>query len=582
MTTISTCERRRNLALGTALPLLLALSIDGAAAAVDGTETTLVEETAPLAKAGYARERSVERITLDLTSPVGHVERRDGDQLIIWFDQPRTFDLEALAARSNSLLLKAHTPEAGPTRWLVLDIAPESLVKSERQKGDRLIITIEREGTVAASGEEKAVPAATPVKSETPVEGTKEETAKRSNDHKAAARETPSAVKSKDKADSPAKAADIIPSSSAEAADAVPVPEDEPAPKPRPLIQTETSPEQAPDRAQKTQATPKAQAVRPAPARRAGELEIDETALDRALERSLTREGAVLLPFGLVEIEPSFSYARRELDSPTLINLFGFPAFGETQVTRDDYTVALAARIGLPLDAQLELDLPFSYVDQSVMTTIGFDPVDVTDDDTGAFGDLGVGLAKSILRESGWWPDLVARVRWDSQTGKSADNGIALGGGAHELTGSLSLVKSQDPLAFFGTIAYEKTFEDDDLDPGDRIGVSIGTVLAASPETSLRASLRQDFVGDAEFEDDNLDGTDQVVATLNLGASSVLGRGVLLDAAAEIGLTDDAPDYTARLSLPIRFDLRRTFSLGRSDNAEGEEESDVATPAAPD
>jgi hypothetical protein len=35
----------------------------------------------------------------------------------------------------------------------------------------------------------------------------------------------------------------------------------------------------------------------------------------------------------------------------------------------------------------------------------------------------------------------------------------------------------------------------------------------------------------------------------------VLGPGVLLDVGADIGLTDDAPDYAARASLPIRFNL---------------------------
>jgi hypothetical protein len=35
----------------------------------------------------------------------------------------------------------------------------------------------------------------------------------------------------------------------------------------------------------------------------------------------------------------------------------------------------------------------------------------------------------------------------------------------------------------------------------------------------------------------------------------VLGRNVLLDLSAEVGLTDDAPDYAARAAVPIRFDL---------------------------
>jgi hypothetical protein len=42
---------------------------------------------------------------------------------------------------------------------------------------------------------------------------------------------------------------------------------------------------------------------------------------------------------------------------------------------------------------------------------------------------------------------------------------------------------------------------------------------------------------------------------LTIGASSILGRGVFLDAALGIGLTDEAADYSVIVSLPIRFDV---------------------------
>ncbi len=517
--------RNRYRTPGLAALFLPFLAFDAALAAVDRTDPAEATAAPPLATASYDRLDRGERITLGLGAPVGHVAQRDGDQLIVWFDQPRRFDLDALVDRPGSRLVGAAAPGAGPTRWLVLDVAPGSEVRSELIDGDRLVITIagdDASKAVEASAEPAAIDAA-------------------ARPEAVSSREPPSAVVS-----------DASPS---------------PAPGPRSLtpvakpkaVAPPVIAAAAPPKAPAPVPAPDAASSRPAPM--PGQIEVDETALDRALERTLTREGAVLLPFGLLEIEPGLSYARQEFDAPTLINLFGFPAFGETKVRRNEVTASLAARFGLPFDAQLELDLPYRYVDQSVMTTIGFDPVDETESDAWAFGDLGVGLAKTIMREGSWRPDVVARLHWDSQTGKSVDDGIALGGGSHELTGSITLVKSQDPLAFFGTVAYEKTFEEDDLDPGDRIGLSIGTVLAASPETSLRASLRQDFIGDAEFEGDQLDGTDQMAASLNVGASSVLGRGLLLDASAEIGLTEDAPDYAARVSVPIRFDLRRTFSL---------------------
>jgi len=544
--------------LSLAASLLFALSIDTAGAAVDHTGQPSPGDTAPLAKVTYERGDGVEFITLDLIEPIGHVAKRDGDQLIIWFDQPRRFDLDGLADRAGSKIKQARLPEAGATRWLVLDLVPGSKVDSNMLDDNRLKIAIGGKQGKAAVIIPKRRPemvAKPPLRKKTPDQS--------QNLRAAANQDKNETVKPEPAGSEPTSIAidgkkvknDVRRNGSKSAVST-----------PRPLMPMARPTAAEPPKVQAATSTPAAPVDQPdePPVQQAslpGQFEVDETALDRALERTLTSEGAVLMPFGMIELEPSLRYVRQELDTPSLINVFGFPGFGEAEVRRNDYTAALALRVGLPLDAQLEVDAPFTYVDQTERMSIGFNPVEVTDDDGAAFGDLGVGLAKTVLKEGAWWPDVVARVRWDSQTGKAIDNGIAFGGGSHELTSSVSFVKSQDPLAFFGSVAYEKTFEENDLDPGDRIGVSIGTVLAASPDTSLRASLRQDFIGDAEFEGDQLDGTDRMAATLNIGASSVLGRGILLDASAEVGLTEDAPDYAARLSLPIRFNLRRAFSL---------------------
>lgn len=559
--------------LGLGMAVALSLATDTALAAVDQNEATLAEDKAPVAKVSHMRDDDVDHITLDLAEPAGHVLQQDGDQLIIWLDQPREFDLSSLSEAEQTRLVGVRTPNAGPTRWMVLDLAPGSKVESELQGDQRLVIKIN--GAQAAPSDARPVAQATAVEP-TPQTATKPQ--------KKAVKEvrtpdTPKASLAKQKPDDVVDGIDAAttkkvekPNKSKTAAAGPKLRTPRPG-APRPLLPvSQSSTEAAPSTAE-PKVPPKPKASLP------GQFEVDETALDRALERTLASEGVVLMPFGMVEIEPSLTYVRQEIDTPSLINLFGFPAFGETEVERNDYIASLAARIGLPFDSQLELDVPFSYVDQSEMTTIGFDPIDEVEDDTGAFGDLRVGLAKTLMKEGGWRPDVVARVSWDSQTGKSVSNGIALGGGNHELTGSLSLVKSQDPLAFFGSVSYEKTFEEDNLDPGDRVGISIGTVLAASPETSLRASLRQDFTGDAEFEGNELDGTDQMAATLSIGASSILGRGILLDASADVGLTDDAPDYAARISLPIRFNVRPMLSsLGAGRSSDDSDPEEGANP----
>ena len=144
-------------------------------------------------------------------------------------------------------------------------------------------------------------------------------------------------------------------------------------------------------------------------------------------------------------------------------------------------------------------------------------------------------------------------VNWDTGTGESDDNNVPLDGGFQELTGSVSLTKRQDPLVFVGGAFYEATFEHNDIEPGDTLGFNIGTFLAASPNTSLRVVLNQSFIDEFKVDGESVNGSDQVQSILTFGASAILGRNVLLDGAVGVGLTDDSPDYSVSISLPIRF-----------------------------
>lgn len=280
-----------------------------------------------------------------------------------------------------------------------------------------------------------------------------------------------------------------------------------------------------------------------------GTFAVEPEDAERALERTLVQAGVLLLPFGAIDVEPGFTYVRRGTTTGV-----GFVESGVVQVRGldidENYLAgSLDFRFGLPWTSQFEVGVPFVYKDQS-------EAFQNTEASTSAFGlgDVSVGLAKELLRERGWRPDLIARVTWNADTGQEKDR-LELGSGFHSITGSLTALKRQDPLAFFATGFYRTSFEKDDKEPGDEFGFSLGTVLAASPDTSLFFSLEQIFANEDKSGDTSFAGSDEVNSVLVVGASSVLGRGVLLSVNAGIGLTDDAPDYFVRVSLPIRFNL---------------------------
>ena len=286
-----------------------------------------------------------------------------------------------------------------------------------------------------------------------------------------------------------------------------------------------------------------------------GRIVVDEAEAERALERSLTQAGALLLPEGVLEIQPSVFYARQEDETSTFVGAGGGAVFaGQQERNSDSLTADLEARLGLPFDSQIEIGLPYRWRNVETVTNVGFAPVGAESDTGTGFGDVRVGLAKTILREGEWRPDLVGRVTWDTATGPKTDNGISLGGGFNELRGSLTAIKRQDPIAFVGGLSYEHVFEDDDIQPGATIAGNIGGFIALSPETSLRLVLSAAYQEETEVFGDSIDGSDQTIGTFVIGGSTLLGRGLLLDLSAGIGLTDDADDFSVNLSLPIRFD----------------------------
>jgi hypothetical protein len=279
--------------------------------------------------------------------------------------------------------------------------------------------------------------------------------------------------------------------------------------------------------------------------------------VERALERTLTQAGALLLNPGQMEIEPGISYTRRETSSPVFVSTgdAGVVFIGEDEVERDEVRASLDVKFGLPFDSQLELSLPYNYVDQSVKTMVAGQAGAAEDGSGQAIGNPRIGVAKTLVRETGWLPDVVARGYWDTDLGTSSDAGIPLTGNFNELGASVSAVKRQDPLAFVGAVGYSTVLEKNDIKPGDTWSFSASAVLAASPSTSLRLGFTQQFSEEVEVDGDQLDGSDTTSGLLTLGASVVLGRRALVDVALDVGLTDDAPDYAVRVAVPLRFDI---------------------------
>jgi hypothetical protein len=290
-----------------------------------------------------------------------------------------------------------------------------------------------------------------------------------------------------------------------------------------------------------------------------GRLEVDEQAAQRALERTLIQGGTLLLPTWRIQFGPSISYSLNQTEFPVLVEDGDALLLGSHDVERTAVNANLALQVGLPFGSQLELGLPYQWVDEESRPRIQGAPFGQTIERNGkGIGNLRVGLAKTFVRERGSRPDLVGRITWDSGSGDRTDNGLSIGG-YESLAGSLSFIKRTDPLVFFGSASYRTFFADEDLEPGDQFGVSFGTALAVSPSSSLYASVNNQFLNESKFDTEQIAGSDISSFVLSLGASTVVSRRVLLNLTAGIGISEDAPDYSVRLSASMQTDALRTL-----------------------
>jgi hypothetical protein len=273
----------------------------------------------------------------------------------------------------------------------------------------------------------------------------------------------------------------------------------------------------------------------------------------RALERTLVRTGGLVLPKGTYELEPRLQYTYRSVVGLQIVTIGAASQIAPQDVSRNDLEASLGLRAGLPWSMQGEIRVPYVYAYED-RATVG---VSRESEHASGWGDVELTLAKQFLDERRGRPAVLGSLSWKSVTGEHELGGISPGSGFPQLQAALTAVMRQDPLVFFGTASYAYVFERErsgsDVDPGDSIGIKLGAILAASPDTSLRVAFDYTRAGRARVAGASVAGSDATEGILELGLAALLGARALLDLELGIGVTPDAPDFRLRLALPMRF-----------------------------
>jgi hypothetical protein len=203
----------------------------------------------------------------------------------------------------------------------------------------------------------------------------------------------------------------------------------------------------------------------------------DDEGMDRALERTLVREGGLVLAPNTYEFSPQFSYAHWDkIQDPDI---------------RNSYAAAMSFRVGLPWQTQLSLSLPYVHNEARAGPS------------SSGLADAGVLVSKELLRESDWVPNLVGSVGWTSPTSHGNTFGPIpyVSGFQAGFTAS----KRLDPLVVFMTGSYYSSLSHEiagtKINPSDVVGFRMGTSLAISPATALTAAMNFNYLVDPHAGD---------------------------------------------------------------------------------
>ncbi len=295
-------------------------------------------------------------------------------------------------------------------------------------------------------------------------------------------------------------------------------------------------------------------------------------------ELLLVEAGGVLLPPGTLQIEPSVEYThissnRVAISGFTIFEAIVIGTIRVDEIRRDIVTSALTARYGLLDRVQIEARVPGVWREDDEIFGLGTAAQEEITINGLGIGDPEVSAAWQPIIGDGWVPDVIVRARarfpfgesaFEIPTETTAEGRRVLkraptGSGFYGVGPSATFVWRADPVVFFTGAGYtfnlERTFNESVIDPGDTLDFFAGLNIAISEQVALNLSFVDQITQETSQNGEAIAGTDANDGRVSLGASVGLSDNISLLASAGIGLTEQSPDFTFSLSLPIRLSL---------------------------
>ena len=266
----------------------------------------------------------------------------------------------------------------------------------------------------------------------------------------------------------------------------------------------------------------------------------------RELDQFLRAEKVLFKP-GEVQFEFGASYAHETETSqdspsaPVFISRFASANF--------------LMRYGLAEDLEFDFGVPLVYTEQE-RDTRPFVPAEFpsfTPQASVGFGDINWAFRYAAIHEDRGLPEVTLNVNAKADTG---DEDRLLGTGHWDVGTGVSLVKTIDPVVFFGSLGYTWTLEQRDVDPGDQIPYLIGMGFSLNDRVSVSMAMAGLAIRRREINGNEIGRSGLDINSLQFTTTVQLAKRVYVEPFVGFGLTDEAADFLVGINVPVGLEGR--------------------------
>jgi hypothetical protein len=290
---------------------------------------------------------------------------------------------------------------------------------------------------------------------------------------------------------------------------------------------------------------PVAQAEVPQPTEEDVRKQAEET---RRARDTFLREERVLIRRGELQLEFSTFYSMDTRDQ-----LIAVPGENSLLVKSENREVSasLLGRYALVDNLELVVEVPF-FVYTELTNEFQVRGLEQTLDATGV-GDISGSVRFQLWRETASIPDVIVELNGKSTTGddlRFAGDEQLLGTGEWEVGGGITLVKTLDPVVFFGRVGYTHRFGD----PGDVFSASLGMGFSLNDRVSYNMQVLGAFVDRPAIDETALGGDSGLeIISLQFAVTVLVTRRLFVEPVVNFGLSDDAVDVIVGINMPFQL-----------------------------